>query len=69
MTCRTCKFLLIGPDKDGKRRARWDRFYQCRAPVPDVQHLMPHSVRALTPMKRVVAPDEGDYCNAWEKRK
>lgn len=69
MTCRTCKFLDVPPDKDGVERIRENTIYDCTAPFPEVAHLFPFSARLTTVRRMFMFPKDGAGCPAWEKRK
>ncbi len=48
-SCRTCIYLRVRPDKDGKRRIRADNSYPCDAPLPTWESLkLPASVQQAT---------------------
>lgn len=34
MSCKTCKWLEVEPNKAGKRVVRKDKAYQCGVPIP-----------------------------------
>ena len=68
MTCRNCKYLVVPPDSDGKRRIRKARVYRCAAPDPTVLHI-PNSISISCDYKRLFSrrfmePDEGVGCPA-----
>ena len=70
MTCRTCKFLDVLPDKDGKRRVRQNNAYRCLVPLPEVA--WPDSVLEAygshLPTKTFMSPDRGKNCQTHEER-
>lgn len=46
-SCRTCKFLVVPPDADGKIRVRKDEYYLCQPPIKPVEDLgLPASITA-----------------------
>jgi hypothetical protein len=67
-SCRTCRFLLVEPDKDGRRVPRASKAYRCDAPIPNVS--LPASVPSWEfkwpPRKRWMEPDDGEACPAFE---
>lgn len=76
-SCRTCRFLRVLPDADGKVRIRKDRAYTCAAPVRNVEELqLPASVTSSYGWQwpptggRYMEPDDprSATCPTWEKR-
>lgn len=70
MSCRTCKFLDVKPDADGRARIRKQNVYPCTVVVPLPN--LPDSVRmayhfSWPPTRRVMQPDEGVSCHCYEK--
>ena len=46
-SCRTCSFLVVRPDVDGKVRIRKDVHYLCQSPVLPIEELkLPVSITA-----------------------
>ena len=71
MTCRTCKWLDVRPDKDGKRRVRKNNGYRCIVQVAAPK--WPDSVTKAhgyyySPARTFMSPDEGENCPTKEKR-
>lgn len=69
MTCRSCIWLKVAPDKAGRRAPRKDKSYLCEAPVPDV--VMPLSITRRydwrwPPSRNYMAPDEGAGCPTFK---
>jgi len=76
MTCRTCKWLDVHPDKDGRVRIR-KLYYECLAPVPECPPL-PYCITLShygqwtnfrwPPYRSRVMPDRGAGCPLWQAR-
>ena len=69
MTCRTCKFLGVAPNRAGKRVPRSDKIYRCLVDVP--VPIVPASVTGYynwkwPPTKSAMVPDDGADCPLWE---
>lgn len=79
-SCRTCRFLRVLPEADGKVRIRKYRTYQCTAPLQNVEELqLPASIRVGNGWNDFVWPPHGlrqmepddprsATCVKWEKR-
>jgi len=71
MTCGTCKWLEVPPDKAGHRRVIKDKAYRCACPIPDV--VLPQCVTngygwKWPPGKNWVSHDSGQDCPTFEPR-
>jgi hypothetical protein len=65
MSCRTCKWLRVAPDKAGRRIPRKDKCYFCEAPLPEPA--LPLSVTTYhgwrwPPPRNFMSPDDGEDC-------
>lgn len=75
MTCKTCKYLDLPLNKNGKRYATKDGMYRCNAMVPnDWWIMLPHSVLrsygfSQELRKGVMAPSDGQGCPCYEEHK
>ena len=74
-SCRTCAYLRVPPDKDGKARRRANTAYRCLAPIPIEPHDMPESVTRgydyrwpTDRSKSRVEVDMGEQCGAWMRK-
>ena len=72
-SCRTCAYLEVPPDKDGKVRRRADKCYRCLAPIPPVPDDMPDSITRrhgyywpTNQNKSYMSVDGGATCGAWK---
>ena len=77
MTCRTCKYFVVEPDRDGKVRIRKDNAYRCSFDVNSVA--LPTSFLIgvgsysygppdLNKYKKFVTPDGGADCRVREDK-
>lgn len=65
MSCRTCKWLRVPPDKSGRRIPRKDKCYLCEAPLPEP--VLPVSITGAydwkwPPSRRFMQPADGEGC-------
>jgi hypothetical protein len=73
MSCKTCKYFDVPPDKDGKARIRKGNAYRCTAPMPECPplpvcvSLEPWGFK-WPPAKSWVTPDMGTDCPVYEQR-
>lgn len=78
--CRTCRFMTVNRDFDGKQRIRANNIYPCAVELPAPPDL-PDSFRYLLENWRVkqwgqrpdlwayprsVSPDGGKHCSGWQ---
>jgi len=74
MSCRTCAYLEVPPNKAGKIMPRHDRAYPCRGPIPDLASLkLPDSVTRAYGFRWPLArgysePDDGENCPTYSPR-
>lgn len=72
MSCKTCKWLEVEPNKAGKRVVRRDKVYQCLVPIP--RPILPTSVTraydfSWPPPRTWLTKDMwGEVCLLWEER-
>ena len=69
MTCRTCKFLEVPPDKDGRRRPMKHSVYECVVEVS--KPVLPSSMITYYSFKwplhrKCMEPDDGKDCPCWQ---
>lgn len=71
MTCRTCRYLDVKPDRSGRRVPRKNYAYRCTVPLPEVK--WPASVTTYVgfrePHKTMMDLDEGEDCPLYEELK
>lgn len=80
-SCRTCRWLIAHPDKDGKVRLRKDNSYLCRPefkpleelglPVSIIKSMRDHwNCFNWPPVLKRMEPDDpaAATCQCWEKR-
>lgn len=65
MTCRTCKFLDVKPDKIGRVIPRSTFMYRCLAPLPD--YIAPACFE-IEVMQRRMTIESGKGCTFHEPR-
>ncbi len=67
MTCRTCKWLNVEPNKAGRRVARKDITYPCTVPIEKPR--LPDSVRQYArhwpPPRSYMGPNDGQDCPCY----
>jgi hypothetical protein len=71
MTCRTCQFLLVEPDRAGRIKPRAKNAYKCIAHVP--MPTLPVSVTKhydfkWPPARSYMSPDDGNDCPLYKSR-
>jgi len=75
MSCRTCKYLDVAPDKLGRIVPRKDKTYRCLAPDPEMP-TMPDSITETYGFRwfegqrsrTYMTPDAGENCPCHEPR-
>lgn len=71
MTCRHCRYLRVGSDKDGKSRIRKDNVYLCTVEIPLPP--LPASVTTHVsfkwpPQKSWMGPEDGAGCALFKEK-
>ncbi len=68
-TCKTCRWLVVPPDKVGRHVVRKDRMYRCAAPLPEVE--LPLNVTKcfsfIWPLRRTMVAGTWENCPCWEE--
>lgn len=72
MSCKTCKWLKVEPNKGGKRVVRKDKAYQCGVPI-ERPHFPTSVLRVYNftwpPHKTwLTAEMRDEVCLLWEER-
>lgn len=72
MTCKTCAYLAVEPDKAGRIVVRAGNAYECNAPEPDLPTL-PYSITKAygfrwPPSRAYVTGTDGEDCPVWQAR-
>ncbi len=71
MSCRTCKFLDVQPDKSGRFIARKHKVYPCTVVVeqPKLPACMTKTYDYRWPLRRNhMQPDDGEGCPFYQQR-